>query len=276
MDNKALLQEYFNTLSDDKIRLYKVPLTRFVDYLEIDKISLNDLTIQNIDEYILQRKFRKLPLKFFKAYLSSFLKYCKINIDIRKVTNECNADYYFTYKELIKDIDLKILETVTPYHECVSSYNSCKAIVCLEWMGLRNKEIAELKLSDITNDGVASNGNLIPYENDKLKKFLLEYKSLNGMHILYGNRVFFKEYIDDGYYIRGLKTSNNHLQKVDNIIRRATAIGIDNRLIVESAYLYGLYQAEQSGREDVFKELSLLQISNYKQYKSKLEEYMRA
>lgn len=278
MDNRELLQSFFETLSSKQLQSYKVPLSQFIDYMGIKELALKDINAEFVNQYIMERQFRAIPLKRFKEYLFSFLRFCKIDIDIKQIVTMTKVKRYYGFDDLMDTVELKIEAEVSPYAECASKYDTLKVLICLEWMGLTKTEMSELLDKDVTNDGILIGNKLISYESDRLRTILMQYKNVEGYHTYQADRIKFHTYVNTEYYLKTYtpaRTSGDKMNKVYTILRKAPQLNIDNGMIVESARFFKMCKLEEQG-VDVLTDLNPNQISNYKEYKQQLKEYMRA
>lgn len=275
MNYETALDDFLNTLPKQRVISYKKPLERFMKYLEIKDIEIKDVTEELINEYTQENQLRKHPLAHFIEYVLNFLRYYGVNLDSSKLNHTCEVSFYYDFELLLARIEPDIRYAVSPNTICQSTFDSFKAVIALEWMGLSTKEIAELKMTDVSFEGVAVNGNLIPYNEQSVKELLLEYRTSDGYHWNNPKGVSYMYYKVDEYFIRTGRVSNNNMNKIYNILKKGNAIGIDNGLIVESAALNRLYQKEKSG-VNVTESMSNIQKNNYLNYKKQLEKYMGA
>ena len=275
MNYEKALEDFLNTLPKQRIASYKKPLERFLKYLEIKDITVQDVTAKIINEYTQENQLRKHPLAHFIEYVLNFLRYYGVNIDSKKLNHTCEVSFYYDFELLLARIDPDIRYAVLPNLICQSTFDSFKAVIALEWMGLSLQEISELKMTDVSADGVVIDGNLIPYNEQSVKKLLLEYRASDGYHWNNPKGVSYMYYKVDEYFIRTGRVSNNNMNKIYNILKKGKNIGIDNGLIVESANLNRLYQQEKLG-VNVTENFSPIQKNNYLNYKKQLEKYMGA
>lgn len=274
--NKNLLQDFLSVLPIHKLKTHKNPLEHFIWHMSMELVLLNDITPDFVNQYVKMKGLRKFPLKRFKEYLSSLLRFYEIDFNIRDVKNDSEVEYFYSFEDLISTVELVIEVTVAPNLICKGTYDTCVIVICLEWLGLTVDEISRLQAIDVTEDGIVVNGEIIPYCDNELKHLFLTYKKSEGYLFYNNDSIRYREYKDDGLFIKTTRSSTNAICKIRNIIKRiGEELEIDNGLIVESAKLNKIYQSELSGNNSIIEKLSNAQKANYNQYKIKLENYIR-
>lgn len=277
MDNKEILNEFINSGEIENTSFYTRPIIDFVKFLDIKQISCSNVTADIINQYIEERGFRKLPLMRFKTILMKFLKHIGNNTKHEEITTVATVDYYYSFEQLMEEFEAEATSIVEPYLNTLDRFNSCKAILCLEWMELSIQDISEIQMEDVTEDGIRLKGELVHYNESEIEEFLLKYKKIDGYMSVYHDSFRYSEYINDGMFIRTPRKSKEPKFKIYNLIKvMSRDLDMDNALVVESAWLHRLFMEEQSGNLSNINNLTNKQKTNYNQYKAKMKEYMGA
>lgn len=274
MSNDELLQKFLDSLPEKRVPYYRKPLADFLEHLESQELTINDINPELVNEYTAFYQLRKLKLVRFLEYLLKFLEFYNIQIDNLKLNKNSQVEHYYNFDILANELDKKIEMAVAPDLICTGVYDSFKAVIYLEWLGLSTKEISEIKIKDVQDNGITVGDIVVEYDNERLKKFLLEYKMSDGYMRKNSKGICFINYIDNDCFIHAVKAGKDDLMKVHNLLRRASELNMDNRIIIESALFYRTYQSELKGDKVTFPHQT--QINAYKRYKRNLKKYMEA
>lgn len=270
--NTCLLKKYFESLADTELIAHKVPITNFTNFLNAMGISIHKFTIDNpAVKYIFNSFFRVSPnirmTQFFKykTYLKHYIVFCngEKNADVIKQIEFPDNFFYFNDEDLIKDIESHI---ESYGDEPYDKYDTFKCIAILLWLGCSLDEIESIKLLDVTFNNIFIPLNKktisladLPYTSN----VLLAYQKSEGNHTYKKDNLAFEKYKTD-YYIRTSREAQDHKTTVFNICRYFNQLNISKTKIIESGFVWRLYQYEiKTGQKPHFNDSVWLKQFGY-------------
>lgn len=270
--NTSLLKSYLDSLDKKELISHKVPITNFTNYLCAIGMPIAALNINNgAVKYIFNSFFRISPnvrmTQFFKykTYLKHFISYCngEENSEIVRHIEFPDNFFYMNEDELIEDIEMQIEAWgEEPYDK----YDTFKCIAILLWLGCSLDEIESVQLSDVTaneihiplNDKKIVLSNLPTISNE-----LLKYKNSDGCHTYKKDNLAFESYKTD-FFIRTTREAKDHKTTVFNMCRYFNQLRISKTKIIESGFVWRLYQYEiVSGQKPLFNDSAWLKQYGY-------------